>query len=197
MANLRGFGCWLIAAAGFSGCTSGPDMANPLPAPSPFHEGATPLFIAQGHRSGGYENVFRAVSDVVSEYYRIAESNRFAGQIVSEPKLSGGYLTPWDRVPSGYERDEATFQTIRRTCIVKIQPAQGNGFEVDVQVLKELEDLPRPVHASAGLAIIGYDAPIARQFELVRPEMISNQWIPIGRDYAQEQMILSELKRRL
>ena len=78
-----------------------------------------------------------------------------------------------------------------------ITPAAVGGFLIDVQVHKELEDLPAPMHSGGGLAVLRTEAPIERQTEVVTPLIPTHGWIPIGRDHALERVILERMRECL
>ena len=95
----------------------------------------------------------------------------------------------------------ATAQTIRYRCDVTIhpvapgpgQPGAASGYMVHVVVLKELEDLPRPIKATAGAATFRSDNTVDRQFEVVDPSVIDTAWIPKGREVYLEHEILKRV----
>jgi len=96
-----------------------------------------------------------------------------------------------------FNRWESTFQTIRRIATVRVIPDQG-GYLVEVVVNKELEDLPRPEHATAGAATFRTDGslPSARADRVSRT-FSSPRWIPLGRDAALETRMLADIQARL
>ncbi len=179
---------------GLAGCASGPLPGNPMPV-HPALAAAdveNPLFVPQGPQ--GYALVFDKTYDVVAEFFDIRYSNRLGGEILSWPLISAGYADPRLPLSDHYEHLESTFQTIRRTAHITIDPLDNGGYEVDVKVHKELEDLPQPRHASTGAAVFRVEQPLERQQEVIDPAIMSNGWIRIGRDHALEQAILAKLK---
>ena len=74
----------------------------------------------------------------------------------------------------------------------------ANGFLVEVVVEKELEDLPRPERASAGVAAFPNDfsLPTARAGDVSRT-FSSPRWLPLGRDPALEAKMLADIHARL
>jgi hypothetical protein len=195
MGRLLGLGCLAIGLGWLSGCAYGPVPGNPLLVQPDPNIGLpeNPLFVPQG--PNGYGMVFDRTYDVIQEYFHIKRSNRFDGLIVSWPLMTAGYFD-WPRLGlyDGDELLQSTFQTIRRTAVVKITPAASGGFLIDVQVLKELEDLPKPAQAGAGLAVIRPELPIERQTEVVEALVPTKGWIPIGRDRALERVILDKIR---
>ena len=75
-------------------------------------------------------------------------------------------------------------------------PTAG-GYLVEVQVQKELEDLPRPERARAATSAVAFAETLDRltQDGLTDPPETLG-WIVVGRDLALEQRILSDLERR-
>jgi hypothetical protein len=64
-------------------------------------------------------------------------------------------------------------------------------------VLKELEDVDKPVQASAGAVIQRYDNSLVREQVPPGTFSITPGWIPLGRDVTLEQKMLANLKSRL
>lgn len=152
-----------------------------------------PLFLPQGQDS--YQQVFHDVRRAVECFFPIASSNIYAGSIDSAPVITAGF---WDGLRYGwydrYELTEASLQTIRRRAVVRIIPAEVGGYFVDVRVYKELEDLPKPAHATAGAAVIRQELPMDPSLQPVLPQLSRSGWILIGRDPALEQKILRRLR---
>src|SRR5205085_4058615 len=122
--------------------------------------------------------------------FQLLEHNRYDGQITTKPRVTPGVVRPLAAgSPSFSERLLATLQSYRNRALVKIQPAEGGGFFIHVIVLKELEDLPRPVRATAGAILYNRDNNTDRQFEIVDPTQFESNWIPKGRDKNFEQLI--------
>lgn len=144
------------------------------------------------------------VVDVVDDYFQIDTEQRIRrvgdtyvmGRLETFPEVGATLLEPWRRDSVGkYERLESTLQSIRRKAIVQVVPV-GEGFLVDVTVFKELEDVERPEHATAGGATFRYDDSILRFDEPVGGQPTNVGWIPQGRDTMLEQRILAELQER-
>ena len=185
---------WLAAAAlGLAGCSTGPLQENPvLLRPDLLIPQENPLYIPQG--PDAYDKVFQKALDVVDDFFEIAYANRYDGRIESQPAVAPGLEQPWKPgSPDFYQRLLAFFQSIRHRCILVIQPADDGGYYIDVKVLKELEDLPSPMRATAGAASFRMNSTIERQFEVIEQPIYESNWIPIGRDYKLEQVILERL----
>ena len=143
--------------------------------------------------------------DITSDYFRIAREQRvqnvggewLEGEIITYPQTGATFLEPWrwDSV-TAYERTLATFQSIRRTARIRVIP-HGNGYLVDVQVLKDLEDVEQPEHAITGVASFRFGETVSQKTERVAQPGGPTCWIPIGRDTALEQEILGRLYERM
>jgi hypothetical protein len=185
---------WLAAAAlAFAGCSTGPLQENPvLLRPDLLIPQENPLYIPQG--PDAYDKVFQKALDVVDDFFEIAYANRYDGRIESQPAVAPGLEQPWKPgSPDFYQRLLAFFQSIRHRCILVIQPADDGGYYIDVKVFKELEDLPSPLRATAGAASFRMNSTIERQFEVIEQPIYEPTWIPIGRDFKLEQVILERL----
>jgi len=185
---------WIAAAAlGLAGCSTGPLQENPiLLRPDLLIPQENPLYIPQG--PDAYDKVFQKSLDVLDDFFEIAYANRYDGRIETQPAVAPGLEQPWKPgSPDFYQRLLAFFQSIRHRCILVIQPADDGGYYIDVKVLKELEDLPSPMRATAGAASFRMNSTIERQFEVIEQPIYESNWIPIGRDYKLEQVILERL----
>ncbi len=143
--------------------------------------------------------------DVVDDYFQIDREDRvrLVGDVLTEgridtfPQVGATVFEPWlHDTADGYERLESTLQTIRRRAVVRVAPSP-EGYEVDVQVYKELEDLPQPERASAGAAAFRNDASPKRFSEPVGGQQAAMGWIGLGRDAVLEQEILWHLQTQL
>ncbi|MEX2173609.1 MAG: hypothetical protein WD872_04555 [Pirellulaceae bacterium] len=160
-----------------------------------------PLFVPALDR----EFLWNQSVDAVDDYFRIEreERIRLIGGIMTEGRIDTFPITgstifePWrkDSTP-GYEKLHATFQSIRRRATVRVIPASG-GYLLDVLVQKELEDLDKPEHATAGGATLRHDGTLVRQEGSSGRYSVTLGWIPLGRDVTLEQRILSDLSARL
>jgi hypothetical protein len=138
--------------------------------------------------------VFEKVLDVLDDYFEIAYANRYDGRIETFPSIAPGIEQPWKPgSPDCSQRLLAFFQTIRHRAIVIITTADDGGYFIDVKVLKEEEDLPNPIRYTAGSASFRITPTVQRQFEVVEPEFYEPNWIPIGRDFKLEQVILERI----
>ena len=143
--------------------------------------------------------------DVVDDYFKIdrelpvrLEGDVLVeGQIESFPRGGSTLLEPWNRdAVNFYEKLEGTLQSIRRRALVRVIPVES-GFLVDVTVYKELEDVLRPEVGSASRApTLRNDDSLRRFVDPVGGTQPSLGWIPLGRDTALEQKIITDLQSR-
>jgi hypothetical protein len=195
-------------ALALAGCSTGPLRDNPilfrpgqamprentLIRPGPLVTQENPLYLPQGPQPEVYDKVFQKALDIVDDFWEIAYSNRYEGRIETQPAVAPGIIQPWKPgSPDFYQRLLADLQSIRHRCIVLITTADEGGYYIDVKVLKELEDLPAPVRATAGSASFRMNSTIERQFEVIEQPVYESNWIPIGRDFKLEQVILERL----
>ncbi|MCE9524556.1 MAG: hypothetical protein K8R36_00710 [Planctomycetales bacterium] len=160
-----------------------------------------PLFVPAMDR----EFIWNQTVDAVDDYFRIEREERVRliggvlteGRIDTHPTTGSTLFEPWrnDSTP-GYEKLHATLQSIRRRGTVRVIPTEG-GYLLDVHVLKELEDLDKPEHATAGGATLRHDGSLVRQEGAASRYSVTLGWTPIGRDMTLEQQILADLQARL
>ncbi len=191
----------LLAAAALGGCARfrlpvGPDLGL---AAAPGIE--NPMFVPALDR----EFLWNQSVDAVDDYFRIEreERVRLIGGVLTEGRIDTFPITgstifePWRRDSTpGYEKFHATFQSIRRRALLRVIPTEG-GYLLDVAVQKELEDLDKPEHATAGGATLRHDGSLVRQEGASGRFSTTLGWIPLGRDVTLEQRILADLRARL
>lgn len=159
---------------------------------------SNPLVIPVADR----ELVWNQIVDAVDDYFPIRSEQR-VGTAGVEGLITTQYLpgaTVWERwrhdSTPGFERLQSTLQSIRRRAEVRVLPDAG-GFQAQVVVYKELEDLARPEFATVGAATRRHDGSLVRIPELNENTPVTLGWIPIGRDTSLEQEILQQLYMRL
>src|SRR5215468_6990355 len=187
---------WMAALpAMMAGCMSGPLVENPMFVPfDPSVTVENPVYVPGG--PSAYHAVFEKAYDAMTDSFEIAFSSRWDGRIETFPRIAPGYEQWWKPgSPDPEQRLLATLQTIRHRAFLQIEPANDGGYFISVKVFKELEDLPRPVRATAGAASFRSDNTVERQFEVIDPTVFESQWIPIGEDFKFEQMILQRIKK--
>jgi hypothetical protein len=173
-----------------------------LPAgPEPLPGLANPMLIPVVNDELAWEQI----ADVVSDYFTIAREQqaRRSGDVWSEGRIETAFQSgaTWlephrDDSVGSFNRWESTFQTIRRLATIRVIPDQG-GYLVEVIVQKELEDMPRPEHATAGAATLRNDSSLPTgRADVVSRTVSSPRWIPLGRDAALETRLLAEIHAR-
>lgn len=167
---------------------------------------ASRIHVSVANREWTWEQIVDAVDD----YFRIERERQvqLVGDVLTEgridvhPQIGATIVEPHRRDSVGrYNRWESTFQTIRRRATIRVIP-DGAGYLVEAVVEKDLEDLPRPEYASAGVASFRNDSSLPstideRQREEVSRTQLASRWILIGRDPALEQRMLSDIQSRL
>jgi hypothetical protein len=159
------------------------------------------------------------IVDIVDDYFQIASEDRVkqVGDVMTEGRIDTFPLTgatifePWRKDSVNlYERWECTLQSIQRRASIRVIP-DATGYLVDVSVWKELEDVPKPIHANAGAATFRYDTSLQRDTEFdpdtnripgdparpVGPRTPTIGWIYLGRDPALEQEICARIRAKL
>jgi hypothetical protein len=189
-----------IGVVGISGCAPVGYQVGPAAPVGAYYDNPTlaPPSDPQG--------VWETVVDVVDDYFPIEREEpvrRYGetiteGQIDTYPVVSRTLLEPWRRdVTGGYELTESTLQSMRRRAVVRVYPSPGQpGYFVDVAVLKYLEDVAWPEHATAGASTFRYDGSLTRVVNPVTEQETTEGWVPQGRDHELEQRIIGELQKR-
>jgi len=165
------------------------------------------------------ETVWMQMVDVVDDYFKIAAENRVVfsngvpaeGRIDTFPQTGSTLLEPWRGDSIGFrERLESTLQSIRRIGTMRLIPDPG-GWRIEAVVLKELENMPRPMMATTGGAsfrnddsLYRYGTPLPTLGQQVgdQPRPVAAPtpnlgWIPLGRDPLLEQRLLSSVLAKL
>jgi hypothetical protein len=141
-----------------------------------------------------YAKVFEKIIDVLDDYWDIAYANRYDGRIETIPRVAPGIEQPWrPGSPDFNQRLLAFLQSIRHRAVVTITTADDGGYFIDVKVFKELEDVAQPIRSTAGASTFRQPSTVERQFEVIEPAIYDVNWIPIGRDYKLEQVILGRI----
>jgi hypothetical protein len=186
----------LAAALTLCGCASNryenPVVIGDVPPPV----ASNPAYVPLGPPD--YATVFETVIDVLDDYFEIALANRYDGRIRTFPRVAPGLEQFWrPGSPDGAERFLCTLQSYAYACDVVIQPGEQGGYHVFVTVNRYLEDLNRPIRATAGAASFRSDNSVDRRYEVVDPERPDAGWIPKGREEHIEQAIIRRIENRL
>jgi hypothetical protein len=144
--------------------------------------------------------------DTIDDHFQIEREDRVRpvgnvlteGRIDTYPAVASTLLEPWRRDSTpGFEKLHSTLQTIRRQASVNVTPDQ-HGYLIHVTVIKELEAVDRPDHATVGASLLRHDGSLEGNrppFSPAGPTTLG--WIPFGRDTQLEQRIVAELRGRL
>jgi hypothetical protein len=149
----------------------------------------TPVFVRASDADLVWE---RSVDVLHRHYFEIERENRFDGLIETRYKTGASVLEPWHSDSVGAaNRLESTLQSIRRKAYVSITPVNG-GYMVNVEAIKELEDVPRAAN-STGAATFLDNNPLQRDLNVVVGQATPSGWIPRGRDTDLERALLGSI----
>lgn len=163
---------------------------------------ANPLYL----RSNNPEATWETLASELTKYFPIQTEQRIEqaagvlteGRFETPWRVGSTVLEPWKNDSVGsFNRWQSTLQTVRRKAIIRVIPAAG-GYEIEVRVEKQLEDLPRPERASAGAASFRSDSSLPTdRLNPIDPIRTTDRWISIGRDEPLEQEMLRRFQSRL
>lgn len=165
------------------------------------------------------ESVWQKMVDVADDFFKVQSEQRvvFAngvpteGRIDTFPQTGATLLEPWRSDSVGFrERLESTLQSIRRSATMRLIPDPA-GWRIEVVVLKELENVARPMRATTGAAsfrnddsLYRYGTPLPTLGQQVgdAPRPVASPtptlgWIPLGRDPLLEGKMLTTFVKRL
>jgi hypothetical protein len=174
--------CWVGSGSGCHAPRFGAAAVTPV---------TNPIYVPAQNSEALWERTI----DVLHGFeFQIEREDRLTGVIETRYNTGSGCLEPWRHDSVGQaNRLESTLQSIRRR--VRIQLAPGNGtYVVSVEAFKEKEDLPGLAANSPGGATFQENTPLERDLNPVVGQSRASGWIPIGRDLALEQAILSNLQ---
>ncbi len=149
--------------------------------------------------------VWNEIINVVEDYFNRNRSEIrpvrdgvqwIEGRIETYPEIGATYFEPWRKdAMEGYQRLQSTFQTIRRTAIIRVIPI-NEGFSIAVEVIKELEDVDRSLLSGDGSAASRHDGSIVRTDNALLSAPQSLGWIRQENDTDLEQRILRDILGR-
>ncbi len=152
-----------------------------------------------------HEFAWNQIVDELDNYFRIKKEDRIRldegiiseGIITTYPTPGSTLLEPWRKDSTrGFEKIHSTLHSVRRTAKVRVIPS-GQTYLVEVEVIKEMEDLPQPENSTIGQSL---NSNISTRFEEVGGADLPRQksrWYPMGRDTSLEQQILANIQGRL
>ncbi len=189
-----------VLATGIGGCASWRDAA-PDAAQGPVVGYANPFVVPTADRDLLWDVVVDVVDDDLDilreERPRLVGDTLTEGRLETRPQIGATLLEPWrgDSANTA-ERLESTLQTIRRRAFVHMTPAAG-GYQVQVTVLKELENVGRPEFATTATAVFSNDNSLRRFSDPLDPQALTRGWIPVGNDPALEQRMAAKILARM
>ena len=150
------------------------------------------------------EFLWTQIIDTVDDYFKIKTETRVRrnseqwseGFVETFPQTGATALEPWRKdSTAGFERIQSTLQTIRRTAMLRITPL-NTGYQISIEVIKELEDVDRSQSSGEGASSVRHDGTILRIDEELRGLPVTIGWIRQENDTALEQRILGEIAGR-
>ena len=146
------------------------------------------------------------IVDMVDDYFEIASEQQvreiggvwMEGRIETQPLTGATFLEPLRRDSTpGFERWQSTLQSVRRRAFLSVIP-MASGFQVSLEVHKELEDVNQPEFSTSGRSSRRHDGSLVALERLKdEPGPVTLGWIPLGRDESLEQEMLRQLHARL
>lgn len=194
----------------FPGCAGVPSEPTPELSVGTYNDAApNPLFV----QTSDPDYLWNAVVDVVDNYFeikfetpiRVFEretengerfTSRAEGRIDTKPTIAAGCLEPWRK--NSVTRDDrrlATFQTIRRSAVVRVVP-DAAGYLIYLSVYNEIEDMKTAMGATIGFNQ-NYIDDFSHLTQPIGERAASKGWIPMGRDANLEKRMLEEIAWRL
>jgi hypothetical protein len=161
-----------------------------------------PMYVPLSDR----EFLWNQLVDTIDDYFDIQREERVRlvggvlteGRIETFPMPGATLLEPWRKDSThGFERWFASLQSIRRRAVITVRPQSDGGYLVEVAVYKELEELTQPEYSVASLPGVRHDETLESSKSETKFGAATIDWIPVGRDLALEQRILSQLRGRL
>jgi len=144
------------------------------------------------------DRVWTAAEDtLLAHYFEIDRKDRQAGILTTVPTTSANWFELWQPQPEpAYYWAESNTHTIQRQVTIRITPAGGDAYEIDVQVDRYRYSLEeRQVdNAAAVMRLYSSEAPTLTGRQKTTRE--SSRWIRLGRDELMERTIGEEILRR-
>ena len=174
--------CLLLASVS-TGCVGLDPFGQSVP---------NPVFVRAVNSEVAWEKVIDTAHDYLFE---IERENKLGGIIETKYKTGASLLEPWHPDSIGMmNRLESSFQSIRRKAFIRFTPAPG-GYLVGVEVIKEIEDVPRALTSVGGATFLDNSA-IQRDLNPVVGQETPSGWVSKGNDPALENAILRSVNRR-
>jgi hypothetical protein len=91
-----------------------------------------------------YDALWDATNSVVADYFPILTARRSDGVVISDYKVGGSLLEPWDQdARQPYYRLEETLHVVRRRAIARVEKKDGE-YVLRLQVIKERQAYQPP-----------------------------------------------------
>lgn len=149
--------------------------------------------------------LWRMIVDAVDDDFRIEledpvrRGSEFwcEGRLRTYPEVSRTIFEPWRTDASrGFETIQSTFQTIRRIVEIRVGN-EPTGYQIEVIVVKEKEDVDQSQFASAGSSAQRHDGSIVRNQNQLRQSGVTLGWYEIGRDRELERKLMASILGRI
>ena len=131
-----------------------------------------------------YGALWAATAEVMEDYFPILVKRRSEGLIISDYKLGGSLLDPWNQdARQPYYRLEETFHVVRRRAVARLEQAEGE-YVLRLQVIKERQAY-RPPDLAFTSSYDLYDLTLSERRDLLEeapPETTPTR--PFGRSPA-------------
>lgn len=147
-----------------------------------------------------------ALAVLIKHDFRPDRQDRTAGVITTHPTTSKQWHEPWRQdVADSYSLGEASLHTIQRQATVRFirnsattqpvgAPATAENWSIDVQVDVYRLSVPEYQITSSSSAIRAFNADLPTVTgEKVADARGARRWVPLGRDGAMEERILSRI----
>jgi len=176
---------------------TGPLQENPIIIRANAVPRNNPVFVPFSPDPRVYGVLYEKLLDIVTDFgFEVESEFRVGGRIETFPLTAPGLGQPWKPgSPGFYQKLLASCQSIRQRLILQVQPAVDGGYTVQVEVWRELEDLPRPIRATASAVAFRGDTTVERGSEVIEAGVFDSTWVPIGRNTQLEQILLDRIAK--
>ncbi|MEM1062406.1 MAG: hypothetical protein AAF532_15290 [Planctomycetota bacterium] len=187
MRSTRVFAAALVASLAGSGCVA-------LDRATVETHDRNPIVVRANNDEDAWE---RAVATLHDFKFPILRENKLDGVIETDYRVGSGLFEPWNADAVGLgNKLEGTLQSMRRKVFLTLTPTRA-GYEVGVQALKELEDVPGVGRAGGpGRATFQSDRTLRRDLDVVGGPNVPGGWAYVGRDHELEAAILRRAASR-
>ena len=162
--------CWLVGLSLLVGC-------------SPVERKVPELTVSADR----YNLLWEATLDVLEDYFPILVSRQDEGVIISDYKVGGSLLEPWDQeARQPYYRLEETLHVVRRRAVAHLEKTDGD-YRLRLRVIKERQAY-RPPEAAFSSSYDLYDLTLSERREMLEEAPAESTPVrPFGRSPAGDQ----------